>query len=425
MIRMVCSLLFINGLILFSCWLLWANHPLLLVGIVAVLFGLLIRLIQLQAKKQHQLAMSMHDGLLHLLDSNFSISLDAQRSRYPEIVNLFNLVADKLRRERTHVYQREAMLDKVINQSNILTILVNPDDLVIYANQPAVNWFSSSLKLPGSQFQSSLEQHAPMFLQSLNEKGSAICTFEDQQHQQQSWHISRNELQLQGLPHQLYLFKPITEELDRQELETWKKAIRVISHELNNSLAPISSMCHSGQLIAQQFHSEALDRAFGGISRRVNHLSEFVKSYGKLAKVQAPQRIDTELSGLLRNIQLIYDFDLHTESEKFMVKADPVQLEQVFINLIKNALEANPNEQVLVEVNEDEARIMVQVDDHGPGIAEHIIHQVMLPFFSTKANGTGIGLAISRTIVDAHGGRLMLKNRSEGGLRALVELPKD
>lgn len=269
-----------------------------------------------------------------------------------------------------------------------------------------------------------LKDKALDFYQSLQHQGSAICSFVDKQHHTQSWHLSGSALQLHGAHHQLYLLKPITEELSRQELDTWKKAIKVISHELNNSIAPISSLCHSGKLLAEQQHSANLDRVFSGISRRINHLSEFVKGYGELARIGQPKLEPVSLKPLLEGIQTLYAFEFMAHVEVREIQADKTQLEQAFLNLIKNAIEASPpNAPVQVSLKQYKHYVQVKINDNGTGISEDILHQVMQPYFTTKPQGTGIGLAICRNIIDSHHGRLTLKNRQNGGLSASIELP--
>lgn len=419
----VLRLLLLNILLLSSVFILWPSHPYLLAIISISLLILMFSTLYREHRQRLQTINTLKDGLLNLLDSNFSISLD-EHKHGGEIVAIFNQVADKLRHERQHIYQRELMLDKVVNQSNILTILVNNSGIVVFANHAAQHFFSGQQSLVGQNWLSVLKDKAPDFYQSLQHQGSAICSFVDKQHHTQSWHLSGSPLQLHGAHHQLYLLKPITEELSRQELDTWKKAIKVISHELNNSIAPISSLCHSGKLLAEQQHSANLDRVFSGISRRIHHLSEFVKGYGQLARIGQPKLESVKLKPLLEGIQTLYDFKFTDDNDTCVIQGDKTQLEQALLNLIKNAIEASPPEMpVLVSLKQRKHSVLINIDDNGSGISEDILHQVMLPYYTTKPQGTGIGLAICRNIIDSHQGRLILKNRQNGGLRASIELP--
>jgi nitrogen fixation/metabolism regulation signal transduction histidine kinase len=176
--------------------------------------------------------------------------------------------------------------------------------------------------------------------------------------------------------------------------------------------------------LAEQQHSANLDRVFSGISRRIHHLSEFVKGYGELARIGQPQLEAVQLNSLLEDVQTLYNFAFTAHVNIREIQADKAQMEQVLINLIKNAIEASPPDMpVLVSLQQYKHSVQVCIDDNGSGIPEHILHQVMLPYYTTKPQGTGVGLAICRNIIDSHKGRLILKNRQNGGLRAMIELP--
>ena len=374
-------------------------------------------------RKQAGIRQMLFDGLLNIQDNNLGFSLTSPT--HPEdkaLVDLFNNVVARLRKERQHIHQRELMLDKVVNQSNVLTVLVSPAGQVVYANDPALDFFSPEHDLVGRDWQSVLNATVPAFLQSLQTQANAICSFEDTDKRAQSWQVSRSQLNLHGAPHGLYLFKPMTDALNKKEIETWKKAIRVISHELNNSIAPISSLCHSGEIIAERAGVDQLDRVFAGISRRIQHLSEFVTSYGKLARIGEPDSRDFNLQHVLNNLRTLYPFHLRSEDIPLTLHADETQVEQALINLIKNASEASP-EKVEVSVSLQQQDVVICIDDAGPGIPDEIMHQVMLPFYTTKTGGSGIGLSICRHVAESHNGSLTLQNRPEGGLRATLRLP--
>jgi signal transduction histidine kinase len=169
---------------------------------------------------------------------------------------------------------------------------------------------------------------------------------------------------------------------------------------------------------------------FNTISSRINHLSKFVRNYSDLAKQYTPNKSTVNVTQLLENLNPLYPF---TQVDSFAcdnISADAGQLEQVFINLLKNAQEASSQGQgkghVEVSVsNLDNNRILITIEDDGPGIPPAMLNEVMLPFRSTKQAGTGIGLSVCKEIIDSHQGQLVLKNQVSGtGLRVEVILPK-
>jgi signal transduction histidine kinase len=218
----------------------------------------------------------------------------------------------------------------------------------------------------------------------------------------------------------------MTAELARQEAEIWKKVIRIISHELNNSLAPISSLAHSGKLIARrpdQMHR--LESVYDSIRERVDHLTSFLEGYAKFARLPSPAKRRVDWQEWLDGLRQVEDFVLTGEPPAAPGHFDPAQLEQVMINLFKNAREATDGgAEIEVKVERlPEGSTRVQVLDRGRGMSEEVMRQALLPFYSTKASGAGVGLPLCREIVEAHGGALRIHGRPDGGTVVSFRLP--
>lgn len=159
---------------------------------------------------------------------------------------------------------------------------------------------------------------------------------------EQSWHLSRHHLKLHGSRHKLTLLKPLTQAMHQQELQTWKKFIRVINHELNNSIAPISSMCHSGNILAERLNEQQLIRVFATISRRINKLAEFIQSYSQLARLSRPQKQIFDLIKTLKQLQELYQFSLSGPDTSLLFSGDESQIEQLLINLLNECPTSMP-----------------------------------------------------------------------------------
>lgn len=377
-------------------------------------------------RKQERLQVLIYDGLLSLQDNDFSISLPEDiEAKNLHILQLFNEVADKLRVERQSLYQRELMLDKVVNASNVVTLLVNHRNTIVFANLAAKQLFDTT-DLIGNDLTHMLQHHGEFLLQHVSTE-HAIVQKTSESGEEQSFHFSQHRLKLHSVNHRLYLVKPITEALYRQELQTWKKVIRVINHELNNSIAPISSMCHSGLMLAEKHQDPRLSMIFDTVSTRISKLSDFITSYSQLAKISTPQKTPLNLNQCLEGLKNLYDFSLNSENNVVSIQADISQLEQLFINLLKNAQQASEHSEqpVQIHVNEDLENVYIKVRDFGPGMPEKVMTQAFLPYFSTKENGSGVGLTICRDIVEVHKGNIQLANHSQGGLVVSISLPKD
>jgi nitrogen fixation/metabolism regulation signal transduction histidine kinase len=199
---------------------------------------------------------------------------------------------------------------------------------------------------------------------------------------------------------------------------TWKKVIRVIAHELNNSLAPISSLAHSGQILARADtpDSAQLTRVFSTIEDRARHLAGFIEGYAQFAKLPQPRLAPVPWEVLLERLRVVVDFRQTGPLPAGMANFDTAQLEQALINLLKNARESGSGAgDIELGVASAQGGFTIEVRDRGPGFSAGALENALVPFYSTKDTGTGLGLTLCREIVEAHGGRLRIANRADGG----------
>ena len=203
--------------------------------------------------------------------------------------------------------------------------------------------------------------------------------------------------------------------------------IRIISHELNNSVAPIASMVNSGRFLTQHLDNTKLQLIFDTIENRTSHLSQFISHYAQFAKLPLPQKQLIDWSKMTQQLAQQYPFQVLSSLPQMPIKLDAVQLEQVLINLLKNAHESGADADSVALIFEDithpVAGLLIKVNDQGSGMSSEVLSQALLPFYSTKQSGTGIGLPLCREIIEAHGGRISLQSRPEGGLSVKVWLP--
>lgn len=243
-----------------------------------------------------------------------------------------------------------------------------------------------------------------------------------------SFKLKDNELIMLSL-------QDIRNELDEKELDSWMKLIRVLMHEIMNSIAPITSLSESlckyyiveGRTARPEELTETTInttlRGLNVIREQGNGMMQFVESYRKLTRLPKPEMKLFSIFDLLERIKILYASLANSEKNKLMVTVNPPAIElladenlisQVLINLVKNALEANENNQdgkihIYAGLNSDH-RIEIKVADNGQGIPDEIIEQIFIPFFTTRENGSGIGLSLSRQIMRLHGGTLQVRS---------------
>src|SRR4051812_12289824 len=224
-----------------------------------------------------RMARALSDGVTSLKDRDFSVSIrSATRDELGELVASYNGLGDRLRAERQSLYQRELMLDTVIQTTPLALVLTNDPGAVLYSNLTARQLFAEGRKLEGARFTQYLERAPAPLREAIERGGDTLFTLEIAG-EPEVYHVSQRSFLLNAVPHRLLLLKQLTREINSQEVATWKKVIRVIAHELNNSLAPISSLAHSGQILARAPDTGQLLRVFSTIEDRAKHLARFIE----------------------------------------------------------------------------------------------------------------------------------------------------
>jgi nitrogen fixation/metabolism regulation signal transduction histidine kinase len=403
----------------------WFGNPLLswlVILVIALLpvFWLSSRIM----RPIQQMLRALSGTVASYREGDFSLSLVADRDdELGELMTAHNDLAAALREQRAHLVQRELLLDTVMQNSPVALILVDSNDRIAYANIASRHLFSGGRSLQGLRFHEALAR-APTAMQgAAAEQGDSLFSSEIDG-VEETFHLSQRAFILQGRTFKLYLLKRLTRELSRQEVSTWKKLIRVLSHELNNSLGPLSSLAHSGAEIARRGDYAALPTVFSAIAERAEHLHQFVSGYATFAKLPAPRPESVAWEQFVADLRGQQSFACPEPLPGLPGWFDRVQVEQALINLLKNAHEASG------AATEVELGILcaggdqrIEVRDRGSGMSQTVLAQALLPFYSTKRSGTGLGLALAREIAEAHGGRIQLANREGGGLTVALDLP--
>ena len=372
-----------------------------------------------------QLIRTLSGSVTAFRDGDFSFSISNQRhDELGDLVDAHNELGRVLREQRQNLFQRELLLDTVVQNTPDALVLVEPGDHVVYANLAARALLNGGRAMNGERFQQIVDEAPTEFARALSSGGDVLFGVALGQ-EDETFHLSQRSFKLQGRPHRMVLLRRMTRELSRQEVATWKKVIRVVSHELNNSLAPIRSLSHSGRELARLGDTARLAIVFDTIEDRARHLGDFIQGYAGFARLPLPQPANVEWKGFLEALARHSMFRLAGAAPAEDARFDRTQVEQLLINLVKNAHEAGgPEEEVELAVETRGRELRIEVRDRGPGMSATVLSHALLPFYSTKRTGTGLGLALAREISEAHGGRLLLANRDGGGLMVTVVLPQ-
>ncbi len=381
---------------------------------------------------------AVSDGLLSFSEREYGMRLAVPTSDEPlgDLVRRFNKLGDALRTEHNDRYQREILLETVLETTAMAVVLCNEALRIVYANGAARELFGDGRKLDGQDFNAILLRAPAAFRQAIEQETDTIFSVEKPDDAgsadagpagaPETYHLARRYFQLSMQPHILFILKPLTRAILRKEADTWKRTIRVISHEINNSLAPISSLIHSGRLMLQKPEmvprlAEALDT----IEERSTHLRGFIEGYAKFARLPLPAKQESRWDALVDSLRPLYSFQVEGKLPGRAGMFDAGQMQQVLINLLKNAVEAGgPPEGITLSVVEVPAGAFeLRVEDRGKGMRDDVMKNALLPFFSTKPSGSGLGLPLCREIVEAHGGTLSIRPRAGGGISVICLIP--
>jgi len=371
---------------------------------------------------------TMTNLLAALREGDYSIRARGARENdaLGEVLLEINSLGETLRVQRLGAFEATALLRTIMAEIDVAVFTFDPDLRLSLVNRAGEHLLGKPIdKLLGKQandlgLAACLEanEDAPLSLSFPGATGR--------------WGVRRSTFREHGLPHELLVLTDLSRTLREEERRAWQSLVRVLGHEMNNSLAPIKSLAGSLEALLRKEPRpmDWQDDARSGlksIAARADSLSRFMEAYARLARLPPPQKEDFDLGELVRGVvnlepRLAVKVVAGPETK---VLADVAQVEQLLINLVHNAvdaaLETGGAAAIGWRLAGDCAEIFVV--DEGPGIMNPT--NLFVPFFTTKPEGSGIGLALSRQIAEAHGGSLTLGNRRDRkGAEALLKLPR-
>jgi len=370
---------------------------------------------------------TMSNLLAALREGDYSIRARGARggNALGEVLLEINSLGETLRLQRLGAFEATALLRTIMSEIDVAVFTFDPKRRLRLVNRAGETLLGRPMdKLLGK----TADELALNRCLEANEDEPLTLNFAGASGR---WGVRRSTFREEGLPHELLVLTDLSRTLREEERRAWQRIVRVLGHEMNNSLAPIKSLAASLESLMRRdpLPPDWKDDASSGlhsIASRADSLSRFLQAYTRLTKLPPPQKQDVDLGEL---VQRVVDLEPRLNVQlmpgpKTVIRADAAQIEQALINLVHNAVDAalETHGEVSIGWREKEDAVEIFVQDEGLGIMNPA--NLFVPFFTTKPDGSGIGLPLSRQIAEAHGGSLALTNRKGGkGAEALLQLP--
>lgn len=390
--------------------------------------ALLVSLIRYVERSKRDLTYFLLSIKQHDFSNNFAYkNKDELNFAFDQI----NTVLKDLRNEKASNY---LYLQTVVEHVRVAVICFDESNRVQLLNRAAKELFQKE-HLSSINSLAAISQDIAQIIQSTERSSKELVKVKIGD-QLRNLSMLVTTFKLQEKSFKLVSFQDIKNELEAQEMESWQRLIRVLTHEIKNSVIPISTLSEvTLQLLKKeeqqyaQLNLEAYQDIIGGletIESRSKGLAHFVNTYDQLTKMPKPRMITVNLSRLIQRLTSLFKSDFETMgidiklevAEGLQIEADPDLIDQVLINLLKNAMDAvkdQTTKRIHLITKNDENRVSIEVIDNGNGIPDEILENIFVPFYTTKPGGSGIGLSISRQIMKLHNGSLYVNSTSKAG----------
>ena len=397
----------------------WAkgHHAYLIITVPVVLFCL-FRLFKLYGEIVHRLMFVFN--AVQNNDYSFRFTENPRHTQYAFVNQSLNRIKEVLDNAKLQIKEREQYFQLIMECANVGIVVVMENGTVAQTN-------SKALRIVGMERLSHIDQ-LRILSEELCEAMHAVAPNEQRTVRyateigEQSLVLSCSAMEFDGKMLRVISVGNIHEELDRKEVESWEKLTRILTHEIMNSLAPVTSISHT--LLSANADAATMQQGLETIHTTSDRLLRFVDSFRAVTRIPVPQKAPFYLSELVAEACSLtaregVDVEVCLEPEDTMLYADRALMSQVFVNLLKNATEALSEQEgerkiTIHSTIDAEERIQIEFTNSGSAIPAEVAENIFTPFFTTKTDGSGIGLAVSRQIIRLHGGTLRLKHNDEG-----------
>ena len=407
----------------------WLATPLVLGALILLSVFELVRYVEMTSRE-------LSGFLSYVASHDFStpVTIPHKGRVFAQLQDAYRLLTGEFRRLNLQKAANHQYLEAVVQHVGIALCCLDAQGNVTMMNEPARVLF----KVPHMNSLRSFERvdaRLPDLLEKLRDGDRTLIDVRRGDDTLQLV-LYATAFELLGVRYKLVSFQNIRDELDRQEIDSWQKLIRVLTHEIMNSVTPIISL---SRLIRETMVDDSVAppvfrvpkpqeqddmlRSVTAIYTRSSGLLDFVQAYRSFAKLPAPEFSDVDVRSLLERVRTLVaheidsgrvTVDLDCAEAGLTIRADPRQTEQVLLNLVRNALDAlseSPAPHIgLRGLRNEHGKVLLQVSDNGPGIAPEHLDSIFVPFFTTKRNGTGVGLSVSRQLMQANRGFMSVRS---------------
>jgi nitrogen fixation/metabolism regulation signal transduction histidine kinase len=359
----------------------------------------------------------MYTGVDAIRDKDFNVKFVKTGSKEMDrLIDVYNDMIDNIRIERTQVQEQHFFLMKLVNASPAGIIILDFDDKLTDINPKAMN----ILQLPKDSLNKQLKEfNHPILNQiALMEVNSSAILSSDGF---EKYKCQISDFIHKGFNRKFILIQELSKEILEAEKRAYGKIIRMMAHEVNNSIGAINSILHTMADFYKEENSEWTEPLDIAINRN-NRMNQFMRNFAKVVRLHEPQLEKTSINTLVRNIGKLMEeqakakdiqFVYQLNTEQIYASLDPLQMEQVLINIVKNSMESiDDSGKILFSTTANPATIIIR--DNGSGISKEIANNIFTPFFSTKKNGQGVGLTLTREILINHNAQFSLKTVDDG-----------
>jgi nitrogen fixation/metabolism regulation signal transduction histidine kinase len=368
-------------------------------------------------------------GTETIKDKDFNVKfLPTGKYEMDQLIAIYNRMMDELRTERTKQEQQHLFLEKLINTSPTGIIILDYDENIQQVNPKAKQLLDMEMHELVSKPVTAIIHPVAEHIKRLPTGQSITVTFNNAV----TYKLQKSHFIDRGFPRQFIMIEELTAEILAAEKKAYGKVIRMMAHEVNNTIGPVNSILQSAlhsQLLLQEKNGELLQNALQVAVERNHNLNHFMRNFADVVRLPEPVKQEIDLHQLLQNVTGLmklkaWEKEIHfiyePASTPFYIYADQQQMEQVLINIVKNSIEAiEENGTIWFITSLTEKRLTIA--DSGKGISQEVANQLFSPFFSTKRNGQGIGLTLIREVLLSHAFELSLRTTAPGRTEFVIE----